>query len=84
MFKAVVTETEGTGAGYGFPPHIYMTGLGVAMSKSPKKALAHARRICGQSILKDNIEQGCQGVGQIPVYGETSLYKNGKRIFHFD
>ena len=23
MFKAIVRETEGTGAGYGFPPHTY-------------------------------------------------------------
>ena len=81
MYKAIVSETEGTGAGYGNKPHVYIMGEGVAFSKSPKKAMAHAKRLCVQALLVDNIERGLGGVGQIPVYGAIELYKDGKLIY---
>lgn len=81
MFKAIVRITEGTGAGYGMPAHLYVSGEGIAMSKSPKKALTEANRLAEVSRSEDCVKQGLpKGVGLIPVYGETILFKDEKIV----
>lgn len=81
MFKAIVEEAESTGAGYGFPAHIYVSGRGVAMSRSPKKAIRHARNLCHQQMFKSCKKQlGQGGIGLIPIWDMIQLYKDDKLI----
>lgn len=81
MFKAIVRVTEGTGAGYGFPAHLYVSGQGIAMSKSPKSALTEARRRAEVSRSEDCVSKGLpKGIGLIPVWEETVLCKDEKIV----
>lgn len=82
MFKAIVNVTESTGAGYGLKPHIYVTGRGIAMSKSPKKALREAKRRAEVERCNSCEKQGLpRGVGLIPVWGEVILSKGEQIIY---
>jgi hypothetical protein len=85
LFKAEVMNAEATGAGYGAPAGLYFTGVGVAFSKSPQKALRHAERLAAHDLNRDLVRQGQKsGVGWIPVYGYTRLYKGDKLILEED
>lgn len=81
MFKAIVQITESTGAGYGFESHIYATGKGVAISKSPKSAIAEARKMAAKNLGDSKERNGIpRSVGLIPVYDAMSLYKDNVKI----
>lgn len=81
MFKAIVRITEGTGAGYGMPAHLYVSGEGISMSKSPKKALTEARRRAEVSRSEDCVSKGLpKGIGLIPVWDETVLFQDEKIV----
>ena len=83
MYKAEVMAVEGTGAGYGFPAHVYIQGVGIAMSRSPQKALRTARILCQAEMSKSSMAQlGVGGVGLIPVLGYSKLWKDGKLIYN--
>jgi hypothetical protein len=85
MFKAIVSEAESTGAGYGFKPHIYIQGMGVALSRSPKKALRHARTLCRHDMNRSSQAQlGVRGIGFIPIGGSVQLFKDGLLIEDLD
>lgn len=75
LFTAEVSETEGTGC----PDWLYASGKGVAMSTSPKEALALAKQrardaITAKWVMMGNPYGGCQ------VLYEVALYKGGKLI----
>lgn len=77
MFKAIVRITESTGAGYGLPAHLYVSGQGIAMSKSPQKALREANRLAETNRNDDLEQKGLpRGLGLIPVWGETVMFKD--------
>lgn len=81
MYKAIVRVVEGTGAGYGLPAHLYVSGEGIAMSRSPKSALEEAGRRAEVSRSNSCVKQGLpKGIGLIPVYGETILFKDEKIV----
>jgi hypothetical protein len=85
LYTAKVVETEGTGVGYGMPAHVYVSGVGTAMHRSPKKALSLARRRCRENMDKDVERQlgaKYKGVGLIPVMEFSQLTLNGKLIMH--
>lgn len=82
MFKATVIITESTGAGYGFKPHVYASGKGVALSKSPKKAMKSAQNMACVKLADSKEANGIdRHVGLIPVFEQKLLEKNGKEIF---
>lgn len=81
MFKAVVRVTESTGAGYGLKPHVYVSGKGVAFSKSPKKAMRTASILAEISRSENCVKLGLpKGIGLIPVFQEIQLFKDDKEI----
>ena len=79
MYKAIFEIAFGTGAGYGFEPHQYAGGTGVAFSKSPKRAIAMARkdatRQCGKLADAILIHSGWVLLKGTQVVGES---KHGK------
>ncbi|MCK9615566.1 MAG: hypothetical protein M0R48_08685 [Candidatus Omnitrophica bacterium] len=63
------------------PAHLYVSGNGIAMSKSPKKALTEARRLAEANRSEDCVQQGLpKGIGLIPVWDETILFKDEKIV----
>ncbi|MCK9154512.1 MAG: hypothetical protein M0P12_00210 [Paludibacteraceae bacterium] len=51
------------------------------MSKSPKKALTEARRLAEANRSEDCVQQGLpKGIGLIPVWDETILFKDEKIV----
>ena len=85
MFKAEVIESESTGAGYGREAHVYVSGHGIALSKSPKKAIRQATTLCRQQMFASCKRQlGMGGIGLIPIFSEIQLFRDGKLIHEAD
>ena len=82
MFKAIVDITEGTGCGYGMTPHLYINGRGIAMSKSPQKALREAKRLAEVERCNSCEREGLpRGISLIPVWEEIILSKDEQIIY---
>jgi len=77
MYKATISFTESTGAGYGLPSHLYISGRGVGMSKSPQKALKIAQDKANQDFNKEAVENGLPPwIGLIPIAETKILTRN--------
>jgi len=81
MFKVTITVSEGSGAGYGYPPHIYIGGTGIAISKSVKSAIRKASELAEIKKGKSAVRQGLdKNTSLIPVWFEKRIEKDGKMI----
>jgi hypothetical protein len=75
LFTAFVMDSEGTGC----PDWLYATGRGTAISTSPKKAIALAKRRASEALCARWEEQG-NPMGGCQVLYEVTLYKGSKLI----
>lgn len=78
MFKVVITEYYGPFCGLGG----YGSARGVAVSKSPKRAdaLAKKRLWYNPTTSNENPETGICG-GGVPILRTHRIYRNNKLIF---
>ncbi len=78
IHKIEVVVAEGTGAGYGNPPHLTASGSAVVWARSLKRGVEEANKVANARLYKAWIDQGVMCGCAIPIYGHLII--DGKYI----